>query len=401
MIKPNNKLTLYSAVTLTTVGDHISFSGITYIFFERDNLLQLSLIQSLSSLSLIISMPFLGRLADRYPLKYLFILCNILLCAISLKMAFSTINYIMILFILKNVILEVSRCSQEKLLPLLVTSNELAKSSAQLSLLERLSTIIGIIIGPFIAHYYSTIVFLVDGLSFLICTALYSQLSLQANIPSTNLTDIQRCSFIDIPGLKSIFTKRILNNKNITIFIIFFICHFGWGMKDVLGIKLLEQHYAILPMYFGIYSSTAYLAELIFASISSCYLGKILFFSRKQVFIWAGLLALSFIANDLSNGQTYCFIVKFIEGCASVMTGLICGYFLVLKSPDSIRGTISGTVGSSASLGLIIGKMTSGILEKYIMAEYIYTIFGIVIIASLAFSFSFIRSHYRRAISLP
>lgn len=373
---------LLLASGVTTVGDFASLSGITFLFYRDSSVLNLAYLQSFSSLFSVIFSPFLGRLSDRYQVKAVLVASNILLAATCFGMALFSLEVLMCLFLVKNLLLDVSRCATEKLLPLVVEVEKLAKFSAQLSMVRHVSTVGGLFVGTIVSVEFSYLVFGLDGLTFVAAFILLGFLSIPIVAKSNPILvcgtglGVQRAS-------SKVFVKYFFaNQSNRSILFMFVACHVGWGMKDIVGINLITTHYGVDPSLYGLYCSVAVFAELLCAAIVSCSLGRVWNFNRKQVWWWVVMLAVFFAGNMFFNSPTLGFVLKFLEGCASVMVGLVGGYFLVLKAPHSIRGTVSGVVTSLSCLGLILGKVSSGLLIEHYPPQLVYLVVGMMIFLS-------------------
>lgn len=371
---------------LSTVGDWAALSGLSYLVYERASLAQLGLLQSVSVVMAVLVAPLLAGFVDRAPPTRIIVWANLGLFALSFGFLHFGFAAYLALLAAKSALYEASRLAQDRWFPMLMAASALGQAMGGLSLIRESAAAAGLALGVYLAAHYGVGVFLFDAASFAVFALVVAYLGRRLCEARTSdgraalhpPGDVAATGIFSLSGPRNAAEYLMAKPHLLPAVLVFALCHLLWGMKDVIGISVVESHFQQDASFFGAYSAVGQLAEV--AVMALVVLGIVRLREQVPFAAWmAFLLGVAFVLPALFESLSWAIATKFAEGAFSVMTGLLFGYILVLRAPAYVRASMSAVVGALTSLCLILGKTVAGFAAGRFSGIEIYAAFGCLV----------------------
>ncbi|MBD2535933.1 MFS transporter [Nostoc flagelliforme FACHB-838] len=354
------------AYAISNFGNWLTFAAVSYLTFQNGGTTTVAILQIMPILTLSIFGSGIGLLVDYKPAKKTILFTMFFLGVQTLFYLFYQWQLYMFLMSIQAIFHFTFMAAYNRFFPALVEDSYLDKACGIVNLISQIAVTIGLTSGTYLTNIIGTKVFLIDVATFVIAIAAISTIPVEVKgilkKESINFTQTEKKYNFISDILEGI--KYIINNEEYKTIVIFYtLAHVCWGLKDVIALAIVEKQLKLPLEWTGLYMATSTIAE-IFASILIAH-GLINSTSNSIQKIESGicLLSLSFVGTSLSSSPLIGFSFKFSEGFASAITGVICHNILLLRSPQNLRGRLSGIIGMLTNLSLLGGKLLAGIFS--------------------------------------
>lgn len=364
VFKNKNFRNFWCAETVSEIGSRLhSFTIAILIYNITGSALEMAKVLLLYTLPSIILSPIIGVYIDKWNKKKIVVNVGLLKGVLVLFLVFTNnITYIYIIIFALSVCDIFFDPSATVLMTNIVEKHNLLKANSVLSISERTIQIISpIICGALIAIFDTSLIFIIDSISYIISTIIfqftinYSNNEKQEEISRDKCEDNLKQGFIS--GFKYIFKDKVISMLSIIGIIVGFVM----GANNTLFLIYSKEVLKVNNIELGYISSALCIGLLVGPLLVNCWEKKI----NKIFFIsfGLGLIGVSLLITSNIYSLGIAILLRVIFGIGLSMYTVSNFTLMQEKISESYRGrvlTIFSTIQDSAyTLSLGIGALLS------------------------------------------